>query len=190
MLQILYTHLYNGAADKLYTRGENYVNFAPDRTCMQDATAQMVLLQFMHSGKKQASVPSSIHADHLIQAEVGAATDLKHALSFNKEVYDFLATGASKYGIDFWKAGAGIIHQVVLENYAFPGGLMIGSDSHTVNAGGLGMVAVGVGGADVVDVITGMPWELKMPKVIGVKLTGKLGKRLFKQMNDKRKNYR
>ena len=141
---------------------------------MQDATAQMVLLQFMHSGKKQAAVPSSIHADHLIQAEVGAATDLKHALSFNREVYDFMATGASKYGIDFWKAGAGIIHQVVLENYAFPGGLMIGSDSHTVNAGGLGMVAVGVGGADVVDVITGMPWELKMPKIIGVKLTGKL----------------
>jgi len=172
--KILYTHLYNGAADKQYTRGENYVNFAPDRTCMQDATAQMVLLQFMHSGKKQAAVPSSIHADHLIQAEVGAATDLKHALSFNKEVYDFMATAASKYGIDFWKAGAGIIHQVVLENYAFPGGLMIGSDSHTVNAGGLGMVAVGVGGADVVDVITNMPWELKMPKLIGVKLTGKL----------------
>jgi len=172
--KILYTHLYNGVADKQYKRGENYVNFAPDRTCMQDATAQMVLLQFMHSGKKQAAVPSSIHADHLIQAEVGAATDLKHALSFNKEVYGFLATGASKYGIDFWKAGAGIIHQVVLENYAFPGGLMIGSDSHTVNAGGLAMVAVGVGGADVVDVITNMPWELKMPKLIGVKLTGEL----------------
>lgn len=172
--KILYAHLYNGAATKQYSRGESYVNFAPDRTCMQDATAQMVLLQFMHSGKKEAAVPSSIHADHLIQAEVGAATDLKHALSFNKEVYNFMGSAASKFGIDFWKAGAGIIHQVVLENYAFPGGMMIGSDSHTVNAGGLGMVAIGVGGADVVDVITGMPWELKMPKLIGVKLTGKL----------------
>ncbi|MCB0284122.1 MAG: aconitate hydratase [Calditrichaeota bacterium] len=172
--KILYSHLFDGAASEEFPRGEAYVNFAPDRTTMQDATAQMVLLQFMHSGRKQAAVPSSIHADHLIQAEVGAHTDLQHALSFNKEVYEFMGSGASKFGIDFWKAGAGIIHQVVLENYAFPGGLMIGSDSHTVNAGGLGMVAVGVGGADVVDVITGMPWELKMPKLIGIKLTGKL----------------
>jgi aconitate hydratase A / 2-methylisocitrate dehydratase len=172
--KILYTHLYYGAADKSYGRGEDYVDFGPDRTCMQDATAQMVLLQFMHSGKKTAAVPSSIHADHLIEAEVGAKKDLEHANEFNKEVYAFMASGASKYGIDFWKAGAGIIHQVVLENYAFPGGLMIGSDSHTVNAGGLGMVAVGVGGADVVDVITDSPWELKMPKLIGIKLTGKL----------------
>jgi len=172
--KILYTHLYNGSADKSFARGDDYVNFGPDRTCMQDATAQMVLLQFMHSGKKAAAVPSSIHADHLIEAEVGAKKDLEHANNFNKEVYEFMASGASKYGIDFWKAGAGIIHQVVLENYAFPGGLMIGSDSHTVNAGGLGMVAVGVGGADVVDVITDSPWELKMPQLIGVKLTGKL----------------
>ncbi len=172
--KILYSHIWDGNANRQFKRGDDYVNFAPDRTCMQDATAQMVLLQFMHSGKKKAAVPSSIHADHLIQAEVGAATDLKHALSFNREVYDFMASGASKYGIDFWKAGAGIIHQVVLENYAFPGGLMIGSDSHTVNAGGLGMIAVGVGGADVVDVITDSAWEVKMPKLIGIKLTGKL----------------
>lgn len=172
--KILYTHLYEGAAKQKFSRGEDYVDFAPDRTTMQDATAQMVLLQFMHSGRKKVAVPSSIHADHLIQAEVGAETDLKHAIEFNRDVYDFMATGAKKYGIDFWKAGAGIIHQVVLENYAFPGGLMIGSDSHTVNAGGLGMIAVGVGGADVVDVIAGMPWELKFPKLIGIKLTGKL----------------
>ncbi|KAA3610446.1 MAG: aconitate hydratase [Calditrichaeota bacterium] len=172
--KILYTHIYNGAAYKAFSRGDDYVDFGPDRTCMQDATAQMVLLQFMLSGKKTAAVPSSIHADHLIEAEVGAKKDLEHANNFNKEVYEFMASGASKFGIDFWKAGAGIIHQVVLENYAFPGGLMIGSDSHTVNAGGLGMVAVGVGGADVVDVITDSPWELKMPQLIGVKLTGKL----------------
>ena len=172
--KILYSHIYDGVADKKFSRGEDYVNFGPDRTCMQDATAQMVLLQFMHSGKTAAAVPSSIHADHLIEAEVGAIKDLEHANNFNKEVYAFMASAASKYSIDFWKAGAGIIHQVVLENYAFPGGLMIGSDSHTVNAGGLGMVAVGVGGADVVDVITDMPWELKMPQLIGVKLTGKL----------------
>ena len=172
--KILYTHLYDGAADKEYSRGDAYVDFKPDRTCMQDATAQMVLLQFMHAGKTAAAVPSSIHVDHLIEAEAGAKKDLEHANKFNKEVYAFMASGASKYGIDFWKAGAGIIHQVVLENYAFPGGLMIGSDSHTVNAGGLGMVAVGVGGADVVDVITDSPWELKMPQLIGVKLTGKL----------------
>ena len=172
--KILYTHLYDGAADKEYSRGDAYVDFKPDRTCMQDATAQMVLLQFMHAGKTAAAVPSSIHVDHLIEAEAGAKKDLEHANKFNKEVYAFMASGASKYGIDFWKAGAGIIHQVVLENYAFPGGLMIGSDSHTVNAGGLGMVAVGVGGADVVDVITDSPWELKMPQLIGIKLTGKL----------------
>jgi aconitate hydratase len=172
--KILYTHLFDGVANKEFKRGIDYVNFAPDRTAMQDATAQMVLLQFMHSGKKRASVPSSIHADHLIQAEVGAKTDLEHALETNREVFDFLASGSSKFGIDFWRPGAGIIHQVVLENYAFPGGMMIGSDSHTVNAGGLGMIAVGVGGADVVDVITAMPWEVKMPKLIGVKLTGKL----------------
>lgn len=172
--KILYSHLYDGAAQKTFRRGEDYVNFAPDRTAMQDATAQMVLLQFMLAGRKKVAVPSSIHADHLIQAEAGAHTDLQHAIEFNRDVYDFMATGAKKYGIDFWKAGAGIIHQVILENYAFPGGLMIGSDSHTVNAGGLGMIAVGVGGADVVDVIAGMPWELKFPKLIGIKLTGKL----------------
>ncbi|RMH62563.1 MAG: aconitate hydratase [Calditrichaeota bacterium] len=172
--KILYSHLYDGAAQKTFRRGEDYVNFAPDRTAMQDATAQMVLLQFMLAGRKKVAVASSIHADHLIQAEAGAHTDLQHAIEFNRDVYDFMATGAKKYGIDFWKAGAGIIHQVILENYAFPGGLMIGSDSHTVNAGGLGMIAVGVGGADVVDVIAGMPWELKFPKLIGIKLTGKL----------------
>ncbi len=172
--KVLYSHLYDGAATRTYQRGADYVNFAPDRTAMQDATAQMVLLQFMLAGRKKVAVPSSIHADHLIQAEAGAHTDLKHAIEFNRDVYDFMATGAKKYGIDFWKAGAGIIHQVILENYAFPGGLMIGSDSHTVNAGGLGMIAVGVGGADVVDVIAGMPWELKFPKLIGIKLTGKL----------------
>jgi len=172
--KVLYAHLFDGDAKKEFKRGGDYVDFAPDRTTMQDATAQMVLLQFMHSGRERAMVPSSIHADHLIQAEVGAKTDLQHAIKFNKDVYTFMASGAKKFGIDFWRAGAGIIHQVVLENYAFPGGMMIGSDSHTVNAGGLGMIAIGVGGADVVDVITGMPWELKFPKLIGVKLTGKL----------------
>ena len=148
--------------------------FAPDRVAMQDATAQMALLQFMMAGKEKVAVPSSVHCDHLIQAKSGAALDLKSALDTSEEVFDFLASVSNKYGIGFWKPGAGIIHQVVLENYAFPGGMMIGTDSHTVNAGGLGMVAIGVGGADAVDVMAGMPWEVKMPKLIGVKLTGKL----------------
>lgn len=172
--KILYTHLSEGAASQAYERGASYVNFAPDRVAMQDATAQMALLQFMSAGKPQVAVPSTVHCDHLIQAKVGADQDLESALDTNKEVFDFLASVSRKYGIGFWKPGAGIIHQVVLENYAFPGGMMIGTDSHTVNAGGLGMVAIGVGGADAVDVMAGFPWELKMPKLIGVKLTGKM----------------
>jgi aconitate hydratase len=172
--KILYAHLYGSLPAAAYTRGKDYVDFAPDRVAMQDATAQMALLQFMTCGRDQVAVPSTVHCDHLIQAKVGAKQDLATALDSNKEVYDFLASISNKYGIGFWKPGAGIIHQVVLENYAFPGGMMIGTDSHTPNAGGLGMVAIGVGGADAVDVMAGLPWELKMPKVIGVKLTGKM----------------
>jgi aconitate hydratase len=172
--KILYAHLADNLPASAYERGASYVNFNPDRVAMQDATAQMALLQFMQAGKAQAAVPSTVHADHLIQAKVGADKDLATAEVTNKEVYDFLSSVSNKYGIGFWKPGAGIIHQVVLENYAFPGGMMIGTDSHTVNAGGLGMVAIGVGGADAVDVMAGMPWELKFPKLIGVKLTGKL----------------
>ena len=171
--KILYSHTYD-APTKAYGRGHDYVNFSPDRVAMQDATAQMALLQFSTCGRDQVAVPSTVHCDHLIQAKTGAAADLATALDVNKEVYDFLASISNKYGIGFWRAGAGIIHQVVLENYAFPGGMMIGTDSHTPNAGGLGMVAIGVGGADAVDVMAGLPWELKMPKVIGVKLTGKM----------------
>ena len=172
--KILYTHLFETMPDTPFVRGKSYVDFAPDRVAMQDATAQMAIMQFMQAGKKTAAVPSTAHADHLIQAKVDAVDDLDSAKNTNKEVYDFLASATSKYGIGFWKPGAGIIHQVVLENYAFPGGMMIGTDSHTVNAGGLGMVAVGVGGADAVDVMAGMAWELKFPKLIGIKLTGKL----------------
>ncbi|MCF8303030.1 MAG: aconitate hydratase [Bacteroidales bacterium] len=172
--KILYAHLYDQLPSNAYKRLEDYVNFAPDRVAMQDATAQMALLQFMNAGKDKTAVPSTVHCDHLIQAEVGAEKDLAQAKKSNNEVYDFLQSVSNKYGIGFWKPGAGIIHQVVLENYAFPGGMMIGTDSHTPNAGGLGMVAIGVGGADAVDVMAGMPWELKMPKLIGVKLTGKL----------------
>lgn len=172
--KILYAHLFNYADLKEFGRGKAYVDFAPDRVAMQDATAQMALLQFINSGKKTTAVPSTVHCDHLIQAHVDGKTDLGVAQSANKEVYDFLESVSNKYGIGFWKPGAGIIHQVVLENYAFPGGMMIGTDSHTPNAGGLGMVAIGVGGADAVDVMAGMAWELKMPKLIGVKLTGKL----------------
>ena len=172
--KILYAHLYQGDPTEAYERGGAYVDFSPDRVAMQDATAQMALLQFMQSGKDQTAVPSTVHCDHLIQAEVGADDDLKKAINTNKEVYDFLSSVSNKYRIGFWKPGAGIIHQVVLENYAFPGGMMIGTDSHTPNAGGLGMVAIGVGGADAVDVMAGMPWELKFPKLIGVKLTGRL----------------
>lgn len=171
--KILYAHLYQ-PAPRAYTRGKDYVDFAPDRVAMQDATAQMALLQFMTCGRDKVAVPSTVHCDHLIQAKTGAAEDLRNALNVNKEVYDFLSSISNKYGIGFWKAGAGIIHQVVIENYAFPGGMMIGTDSHTPNAGGLGMVAIGVGGADAVDVMAGLAWELKMPKLIGVKLTGKL----------------
>ena len=172
--KILYTHLWDGKATETFTRGGSYVDFAPDRVAMQDATAQMALLQFMQAGKAKAAVPSTVHADHLIQARIGADKDLQEAINKNNEVYNFLESVSNKYGIGFWKPGAGIIHQVVLENYAFPGGMMIGTDSHTVNAGGLGMVAVGVGGADAVDVMAGMAWELKFPKLIGVKLTGKM----------------
>ena len=172
--KILYAHLWEGKIDQAFQRGKSYVNFAPDRVAMQDATAQMALLQFMQSGRTKVSVPSTVHCDHLIQAEVGATPDLTRAKSQNKEVYDFLSSVSNKYGIGFWKPGAGIIHQVVLENYAFPGGMMIGTDSHTVNAGGLGTIAIGVGGADACDVMAGLPWELKFPKLIGVKLTGKL----------------
>lgn len=172
--KILYAHLSDRKSETAFTRGESYVDFAPDRVAMQDATAQMALLQFMQAGKDQVSVPSTVHCDHLIQAKLGASDDLNTALDKNKEVYDFLSSVSNKYGIGFWKPGAGIIHQVLLENYAFPGGLMIGTDSHTVNAGGLGMIAIGVGGADACDVMAGLPWELKFPKLIGVKLTGKL----------------
>ncbi|MEX0812617.1 MAG: aconitate hydratase [Chitinophagales bacterium] len=172
--KILYSHLWEGAAEEAFERAKSYVNFAPDRVAMQDATAQMALLQFMQAGKKKAAVPSTVHCDHLIQARIGADEDLQDAMNKNNEVFNFLESVSNKYGIGFWKPGAGIIHQVVLENYAFPGGMMIGTDSHTVNAGGLGMVAIGVGGADAVDVMAGMPWELKFPKLIGVKLTGKL----------------
>ncbi|MFT5337787.1 MAG: aconitate hydratase [Sphingobacteriales bacterium] len=172
--KILYNHLWEGNARSAYSRGDSYVDFAPDRVAMQDATAQMALLQFMQAGKDQVAVPSTVHADHLIQAKIGADKDLQEAMNKNNEVFNFLQSVSNKYGIGFWKPGAGIIHQVVLENYAFPGGMMIGTDSHTVNAGGLGMVAIGVGGADAVDVMAGMPWELKFPKLIGVKLTGKL----------------
>lgn len=171
--KILYAHLW-GDTLITYTRGKDFVEFAPDRVAMQDATAQMALLQFMSAGIPKVAVPSTVHCDHLIQAEVGSAKDLLTAENENREVYDFLASVSNKYGIGFWKPGAGIIHQVVLENYAFPGGMMIGTDSHTPNAGGLGMIAIGVGGADAVDVMAGMPWELKFPKLIGVKLTGKL----------------
>ena len=172
--KILYSHLDSGIPEKAYSRGADYVDFRPDRVAMQDATAQMALLQFMQAGKKKAAVPSTVHADHLIQAKVQAETDMGVAKTTNHEVYEFLGSVTNKYGIGFWKPGAGIIHQVVFENYAFPGGMMIGTDSHTVNAGGLGMVAIGVGGADAVDVMADMPWELKFPKLIGIKLIGKL----------------
>ncbi|NNF74870.1 MAG: aconitate hydratase [Flavobacteriaceae bacterium] len=172
--KILYSHLWDGMPTKAYTRGKNYVDFAPDRIALQDATAQMALLQFMQAGKKKVAVPTTTHCDHLIQAKNGASMDLQSALNTSNEVFNFLESVSNKYGLGFWKPGAGIIHQVVLENYAFPGGMMIGTDSHTVNAGGLGMVAIGVGGADAVDVMAGMAWELKFPKLIGVKLTGKL----------------
>lgn len=172
--KILYAHLYNADTVAPFRRGEDYVNFRPDRVAMQDATAQMALLQFMNSGKESVAVPATVHCDHLIQAYRGGKEDLPVAEETNKEVYDFLKSVASKYNIGFWKPGAGIIHQVVLENYAFPGGMIVGTDSHTPNAGGLGMIAIGVGGADAVDVMTGMEWELKMPKIIGVRLKGKL----------------
>ncbi|GAB4396401.1 MAG: aconitate hydratase [Microscillaceae bacterium] len=172
--KILYAHLYEGMPSRAFEKGKDYVDFAPDRVAMQDATAQMALLQFMSAGKARVAVPSTVHCDHLIQAKIGAKQDLETAKVSNKEVYDFLQSVSNKYGIGFWKPGAGIIHQVVLENYAFPGGMMIGTDSHTPNAGGLGMIAIGVGGADAVDVMAGMAWELKFPKLIGVKLTGKL----------------
>ena len=172
--KILYSHLWDGAATQVFNRGVDYVDFAPDRIACQDATAQMALLQFMQAGKQKVAVPTTVHCDHLIQAKDGAIADLKSANSTSAEVFDFLQSVSNKYGIGFWKPGAGIIHQVVLENYAFPGGMMIGTDSHTVNAGGLGMLAIGVGGADAVDVMADMPWELKFPKLIGVKLTGKL----------------
>jgi aconitate hydratase len=172
--KILYSHLWDGNSTKAFTRGVDYVDFAPDRIALQDATAQMALLQFMQAGKSKVAVPTTTHCDHLIQAKNGATSDLQHALNTSNEVFNFLESVSNKYGIGFWKPGAGIIHQVVLENYAFPGGMMIGTDSHTVNAGGLGMVAIGVGGADAVDVMAGMAWELKFPKLIGVRLTGKL----------------
>lgn len=172
--KILYTHLFKNELLKDYERAVDYVNFSPDRVAMQDATAQMALLQLLNSGRKKVAVPSTVHCDHLIQAHISASVDLSTANTTNREVYDFLSTVSNKFGIGFWKPGAGIIHQVVLENYAFPGGMMVGTDSHTVNAGGLGMIAIGVGGADAVDVMAGMPWELKMPKLIGVKLTGQL----------------
>lgn len=172
--KILYAHLFNEEPIHAYKRGDDYVNFRPDRVAMQDATAQMALLQFMNAGKKKSAVPATVHCDHLIQADIGAKADIETATKGNSEVYDFLTSVSDKFGIGFWKPGAGIIHQVVLENYAFPGGMMVGTDSHTPNAGGLGMVAIGVGGADAVDVMTGMEWELKMPRLIGVKLTGRL----------------
>ena len=172
--KILYSHLFKEVPSEIFKRGDSYVNFAPDRIALQDATAQMALLQFMQAGKKRVEAPTTVHCDHLIQAKMGASTDLQNALNTSNEVFNFLEAVSNKYGIGFWKPGAGIIHQVVLENYAFPGGMMIGTDSHTVNAGGLGMLAIGVGGADAVDVMAGMAWELKFPKLIGVKLTGKL----------------
>ncbi|MDA9020547.1 aconitate hydratase [bacterium] len=172
--KILYAHLWDGNAKTAHARGKSYVDFAPDRIACQDATAQMALLQFMQAGKTKVAVPTTVHCDHLIQAKVGADNDLQNAINQSSEVFNFLDSVSNKYGIGFWKPGAGIIHQVVLENYAFPGGMMIGTDSHTVNAGGLGMVAIGVGGADAVDVMAGMAWELKFPKLIGIKLTGKL----------------
>lgn len=172
--KILYSHLTEALPAKPFERGNSYVDFNPDRVAMQDATAQMALLQFMQAGRPHVAVPSTVHCDHLIQAKAGAKEDLSNAMDKNKEVFDFLASVSNKYGIGFWKPGAGIIHQVILENYAFPGGMMIGTDSHTVNAGGLGMIAIGVGGADACDVMAGLPWELKFPKLIGVKLTGKL----------------
>jgi aconitate hydratase len=172
--KILYTHLWDDKATASYQRGVDYVDFAPDRVAMQDATAQMALLQFMQAGRPKVAVPSTVHCDHLITAKNGAEIDLPAANTESKEVFDFLASVSNKYGIGFWKPGAGIIHQVLLENYAFPGGMMIGTDSHTVNGGGLGMIAIGVGGADACDVMAGLPWELKFPKLIGVKLTGKL----------------
>lgn len=172
--KILYAHLFDTAQAGPFVRGEDYVNFRPDRVAMQDATAQMALLQFMNAGRDRSAVPASVHCDHLVVADRGAASDVATASETNREVYDFLSSVANRYGLGFWKAGAGIIHQVVLENYAFPGGMMIGTDSHTPNAGGLGMIAIGVGGADAVDVMAGMPWELKMPRIIGVRLTGRL----------------
>ena len=172
--KILYGHLFDSSNSQLFTKGKDYVNFLPDRVAMQDATAQMALLQFMTAGRVATAVPSTVHCDHLIQAGAGEKADMEFALSQNREVYDFLQSISAKYGIGFWKPGAGIIHQVIFENYAFPGGMMIGTDSHTPNAGGLGMLAIGVGGADAVDVMAGMPLELKMPKILGVELTGKL----------------
>jgi len=172
--KILYTHLSSDQSLDNFKRGTDYVNFSPDRVAMQDATAQMALLQLMNSGRTRVAVPTSVHCDHLILAHHSVSEDLKNANLVNSEVYDFLKNVSTKFGIGFWKPGAGIIHQVVLENYAFPGGMMIGTDSHTPNAGGLCMIAIGVGGADAVDVMAGMPWELKMPKIIGVKLTGSL----------------
>ena len=172
--KILYSHLTNSLPAKPYERGKSYVDFNPDRVAMQDATAQMALLQFMQAGRKKVAVPSTVHCDHLITAQSGAKVDLDRAIKVNEEVYNFLSSVSNKYGIGFWKPGAGIIHQVLLENYCFPGGMMIGTDSHTVNGGGLGMIAIGVGGADACDVMAGLPWELKMPKLIGVKLTGKM----------------
>ena len=172
--KVLFTHLYDESELKVFKRGVDYVNFSPNRVAMQDATAQMALLQFMNAGKNKVAVPATVHCDHLIRADLGVEKDLPTANTTNKEVYDFLQSVSRKYHIGFWAPGAGIIHQVVLENYAFPGGMMVGTDSHTPNAGGIGMVAVGVGGADAVDVLTGQPWELKMPKLIGVELTGKL----------------
>jgi aconitate hydratase len=163
--KILYTHLWEGNPSQIYERGKSYVDFAPDRVAMQDATAQMALLQFMQAGRPKVAVPSTVHCDHLINAKVEAKQDLAFANEESKEVFDFLSSVSNKYGIGFWKPGAGIIHQVVLENYAFPGGMMIGTDSHTVNAGGLGMLAIGVGGADACDVMAGLPWELKFPKL-------------------------
>ena len=172
--KILYSHLHADTKLENFERGNSYVDFAPDRVAMQDATAQMALLQFMQAGRPKVAVPSTVHCDHLIQARDGAGDDLTRAKNESEEVFNFLASVSNKYGIGFWKPGAGIIHQIVLENYAFPGGMMIGTDSHTVNAGGLGMVAIGVGGADACDVMAGLAWELKFPKLIGVKLTGKL----------------
>src|SRR5678815_4845330 len=172
--KILYSHLHADQKIENFGRGKSYVDFAPDRVAMQDATAQMALLQFMQAGRNKVAVPSTVHCDHLIVAKENSAVDLKRAINESSEVYDFLASVSNKYGIGFWKPGAGIIHQVVLENYAFPGGMMIGTDSHTVNAGGLAMFASGVGGADAVDVMAGYPWEVKYPKLIGVHLTGHL----------------